>query len=230
MTTLTVGFRLGNDTVSRQVTVLVTETGVLHRAHGLYGKQPRLSAPEPSIALTTRNPNFEGENPLARPIADLRRHHASYTTKGYTRALIPPAVVRLDVKEHPPQAVAPHHELIQAFIGTAPNTPQPLDLAIKEFRDALGLPTRPPNVPWAPRDRAVPPRVAAMLRTLAHGSPIIPAHRLPVGWTVTNEGVRLHVGTTGELLDRQAVIELQAALSAWLHFTKNTGESAPVNS
>ncbi len=40
MTTLVVGFRLGNDTTSRQVTALVTESGVLHRAQGLYGKLP----------------------------------------------------------------------------------------------------------------------------------------------------------------------------------------------
>ncbi len=38
MATLVVGFRLGNDTSSRQVTVLVTQVGVLRRAHGLYGK------------------------------------------------------------------------------------------------------------------------------------------------------------------------------------------------
>ncbi|MFD7537494.1 hypothetical protein [Streptomyces sp. NPDC059819] len=97
MTTLTVGFRLGNDTISRQVTVLVTAAGVLHRAHGLYGKPARLSRPAPSYALTTRTSAFEGETPLARPLADLRQYHASYTKKGYARALIPPGVARLDV-------------------------------------------------------------------------------------------------------------------------------------
>ncbi|MFE1547836.1 hypothetical protein [Streptomyces sp. NPDC058718] len=44
---------------------------------------------------------------------------------------------------------------------------------------------------------------------------------------VTGQGVRLRVGPTGEVLDRAAVVELQAALSAWLHFTKDTGQPAP---
>ncbi|MFF3432214.1 hypothetical protein [Streptomyces sp. NPDC002602] len=225
MATLVVGFRLGNDTAGRQVTVLVTETGVTHRAQGLYGKLARVSRPEPSVVLTTTNPCFAGENPLARPIADLREQHASYTRKGFTRALIPPAAVRQDVDEQPLKALAPHRELIQAFLGTAPNTPQPLDEAIREFRGALGLPTRPTNVTRVPRDRPIPPRVEAMLRTLAHGSPITSPPRLPVGWTVTGQGVRLHVGQAGEVLDRQAVVELQTALSAWLHFTKKPGKA-----
>ncbi|MFD5891273.1 hypothetical protein ACFWHQ_35645 [Streptomyces sp. NPDC060334] len=166
MATLVVGFRLGNDISGRQVTVLVTQSGVLHRAHGLYGKLARVSRPEASIVLTTSIPGFAGENPLARPIAELRTHHASYTKRGFVRNLIPPAVVRLDMEEQPPASKEPDRELIQAFIGEAPNTPQPLDTAIKEFRAALGLPTRPANVSWAPRDRAMPPRVEAMLRTL----------------------------------------------------------------
>ncbi|MFI5705274.1 hypothetical protein ACIA78_35190 [Streptomyces xanthochromogenes] len=227
--TLTVGFRLGNDTTSRQVTVLVTEAGVLHRAHGLYGKPARLSTPEPSRTLTNRIPAFKGETPLARPLANLRAYHASYTKKGYARTLIPPTTVRLDVEELPHQDAEPHRELVQAFIGAAPNTPQPLDQAIKEFQITLGLPAKPASIPRAPRDRAIPPRVTAMLRTLASGSPITPAHRLPVGWTVTDQSVRLHVGTMGETLDRQAVVELQAALSAWLHFTKNPAEAVPLH-
>ncbi|MEW2498535.1 hypothetical protein AB0942_34135 [Streptomyces nodosus] len=101
MTTLVVGFRLGNDTTGRQATVLVTESGVLHRAQGICGKRPRFSQPEPSIALTSRNPAFKGEHPLARPIGKLREHHAGYTKKGYSSALIPPTVVRLNVEEHP---------------------------------------------------------------------------------------------------------------------------------
>lgn len=116
-------------------------------------------------------PAFQGEHLLTRPIADLRRHHAAYTKNGYTRNLIPPAVV-------------------------------------------------------APREKALPPHVAAMLRTLEDGSALTPARRRPVGWTVTSQDVRLHDGPTGELLDRAAVVELQAALSAWLHFTKDTGQPA----
>ncbi|MFD7858620.1 hypothetical protein ACFV6B_30725 [Streptomyces microflavus] len=132
------------------MTVLVTESGVLHRAHGTYGKLPRLSKPEPSRVLYSRT-LFEGEHPLARPIAGLREHHIGYTKKGYSRALVPPAVVRLDVEEHPPFPEVPHRELIQAFIGAAPNTPQPLDTAIGAFRATLGLPTRSANVSWTPR-------------------------------------------------------------------------------
>ncbi|WP_338676828.1 hypothetical protein V1460_30540 [Streptomyces sp. SCSIO 30461] len=225
MATLVVGFRLGNDTTSRQVTVLVTESGVLHRAQGIYGKLPRLSRPEPSVALS-RNSLFKGENPLASPIAALRERHTDYTKKGYSRALIPPAVVRLDLEELPPFPAIPHRKLMQAFIGAAPNTPQPLDVAIRDFRAALGLPTRPANVSWKPRRQPIPPRVEAMMRTLAHGSPISSPPRRPVGWTVTGEGVRLHVGRTGETLDRQAVIELQAALSAWLRFTGKSEAAA----
>ncbi|MEU8699957.1 hypothetical protein AB0C61_20250 [Streptomyces sp. NPDC048680] len=225
MRTLVVGFRLGNDTTSRQVTALVTESGVLHRAQGVYGKLPRFARPEPSHALTTPIPAFQGEHPLARPIASLREHHARFKAKGYIRALIPPASVRLDIEEHPVLPVVPHRELLEAFVGAAPDTPQPLDIAIKAFRAALGLPTRPANVSWAPREQPLPPRVDAMLRALSHGSAISSPQRLPVGWTVTGDGVRLHVGRTGETIDRQAVIELQAALSAWLRFTGKPKET-----
>ncbi|MEU8435461.1 hypothetical protein AB0F18_21600 [Streptomyces sp. NPDC029216] len=225
MAMLVVGYRLANDVATRQVTALVTETGTMYRAHGLYGKHAQISKPEPSVALLS--PVRAGENPLARPIADLRTHHVTYTKKGFTRALIPPAAVRLDLDEDALRTVDSHHELFEAFTGAAPHIPPLLDEAIREFRTALGLASRPANVPWSPRARALPPRVEAMLRTLAHGSQISSPARLPVGWTVTGGHVRLHVGTTGESLDRQAVIELQAALSAWLHFTKNTVRSSP---
>ncbi|WP_409062457.1 hypothetical protein [Streptomyces sp. SYP-A7185] len=220
MTTLVVGFRLGNDTTGRQMTALVTETGVLHRAQGIYGKPSRLSRPEPSHALTTPIAALRGEHPLARPIASLREHHARYKAKGYARTLVPPSSVSLDIEEHPPLPPVPHPELLEAFVGAAPHTSQPLDAAINAFRTTLGLPTRPTNVSWAPRQQPLPPRVDAMLRTLSHGSAINSPQRLPVGWTVTGEGVRLHVGRIGETIDRQAVIELQAALSAWLRFTE----------
>ncbi|WP_435059748.1 hypothetical protein [Streptomyces sp. bgisy060] len=224
---LVVGFRLGNDTTTRQVTVLVTETGVLHRAQGLYGKLARLSRPERSPAVNNPIRSFQGEHPLARPIADLRRHHASYMKNGYTRILVPPAVLRLDFDEGQPLTAAAHRELFQEFIGAAPNIPQSLEAAITAFRAELGLPSRPEHITWAPREKSLPPRVATMLRTLEDGSALTPTRRRPVGWTVTGRGVRLHVGPRGEVLDRAAVVELQAALSAWLHFTKDTGQPAP---
>ncbi|GGV18980.1 hypothetical protein GCM10010275_70730 [Streptomyces litmocidini] len=172
-------------------------------------------------------PAFQGEHPLARPIADLRRYHAAYTTNGYTRILTPPTVVRLDFDEDKPLTAAAHRELFQAFIGAAPATPQSLEAAVTAFRAALGLPSRPAHIPRAPREKPLPPRVAAMLRTLEDGSALTPARRRPVGWTVSGQGVRLHVGATGEVLDRAAVVELQAALSAWLHFARDTGQPAP---
>lgn len=212
--TLTVGFRLGNDTTTRQVTVLVTQSAVLYRAQGIYGELARLSRPEQSLALSTRNPAFQGEHPLARPIASLRKHHATYTTNGYTRILIPPAVVRLDFDEDQELTPAAHRALFKAFTGAEPTTPQSLETAITAFRRELGLPSRPEHVAWAPRRKELPPRVAAMLRTREHGSALTPARQRPVGWTVTGQGVRLHVGSTCEGLDREAVVELQAALSA----------------
>ncbi|MCJ0875444.1 hypothetical protein [Streptomyces sp. AP-93] len=41
-----VGFRLGRTATGRQVTVLLTESGVLHRSHGLYGQPPKLDTPK----------------------------------------------------------------------------------------------------------------------------------------------------------------------------------------
>ncbi|MDV9186843.1 hypothetical protein R6L23_01100 [Streptomyces sp. SR27] len=120
-----------------------------------------------------------------------------------------------------------HRELFQAFIGAAPSTSQSLEAAITSFRAELGLPSRPEHITWAPREEALPPRVAARLRTLEDGSALTPVRRRPVGWTVTGQGVRLHVGPAGEVLDRTAVVELQAALSAWLHFTKAPEQTAP---
>ncbi|MFE7579587.1 hypothetical protein ACFU5Z_33050 [Streptomyces sp. NPDC057521] len=225
--TLTVGFRLGNDTTTRQVTALVTEAGYLHRAQGLYGKSARLSRPERSPAVDSPLRSFRGEHPLARPIVALRRYHAEYRKKGYTRVLIPPCVVRLDHDEDQPQTPAAHRELFEAFVGAAPTTPQSLEAAITAFRAALGLPSRP-DVIRAARDKALPPRVAAMLRTLETGSAVTPERRRPVGWSVSGEGVRLHVGPAGEDLDRAEVAELQAALSAWLHYTK--GQERPASS
>lgn len=223
--TLAVGFRLGNDSTTRQVTILVTKGGYLYRAQGPYGKLPRLSRPELSPAVRCRLPSFRGEHPLARPIADLRRHHAAYTKKGYTRVLIPPSVVHLDFDEPQPLTPAAHRELFQAFTGAAPTTPQSLEAAITAFRAALGLPSRPERTAWTPRGKTLPPRVATMLRTLEDGSALTPARRRPVGWSVSGQDVRLHVGPTSEVLDRAAVVELHAALSAWLHFTKDKERS-----
>lgn len=66
-----------------------------------------------------------------------------------------------------------------------------------------------------------------MLCTVEDGSALTPARRRPVGWSVSDQCVRLYVGPTSEVLDRATVVELQAALSAWLHFTKDKERPAP---
>lgn len=228
MPTTVVGFRLGNDESCRQVTVLVTESGVLHRSHGGYGRLPRMSRPVPSPRPAhPGSAGPRGESPLARPVATLRELHCSYTKKGYSRALVPPACVRLELEEYPlpaqePSSGAsrPHRELTKAFVGAAPATPQPLDLAIHEFLTALGPPSLPRDIAGRPRPTPVPPRIEAMLHTLAHGSQIDSPTSLTMGWRVTPQAVSLRVGRTGQVLDRQAVAELQAALTAWLRFTQ----------
>ncbi|WP_407842146.1 hypothetical protein ACE1OC_43125 (plasmid) [Streptomyces sp. DSM 116496] len=73
---------------------------------------------------------------------------------------------------------------------------------------------------WRPRQTPVPPRIEAMLRTLAHGSEITSPDRLGAGWSVTPQAVTLRAGRTAQPLDRQAVLELQAALTAWLRLTQ----------
>ncbi|MFE2163704.1 hypothetical protein ACFXB3_01260 [Streptomyces sp. NPDC059447] len=227
MPTVVVGFRLGHTVTSRQVTVLVTETGVLHRSHGPYGQPPQLDPPK--IPLRSADPDLpwmKREHILTGPISRLRELHATATEKGYTQVLIAPACVRLDVEEHPlppaaqnPRRARPHPELTAAFIGTAPGTAQPLDTAVEEFRTALGLPVRPRDATRRPGRAHVPPRTEALLRTLAQGTPIASAGRPAVGWTVTPRSVTLRVGRTAETLDRSGVLELQAALTAWLRFT-----------
>ncbi|MBT1188437.1 hypothetical protein HET69_31800 [Streptomyces sp. CJ_13] len=227
MPTTVVGFRLGNAVTSRQVTVLVTETGVLHRAHGGYGQPPKLDPPK--LPLRYLHPDLawmKGEHMLTGPISALRDHHATATKKGYTQVLIAPACVRLDLEEHPPPPkenphdARPHPELTEAFIRTAPDTAQPLAAAVDEFRAALGLPVRQKHLTWRARQAPVPPRIEAMLRTLTHGSTIASPERLTVGWSVTPQAVTLRIGRTAEPLDRPAVLELQAALTAWLRLTQ----------
>lgn len=227
MPVIAVGFRLGRAVTGRQLTVLLTESGVLHRSHGVYGQPPRLDPPQ--LPLRHLHPGLswmKGEHILTGPISALRDHHDAATKRGYTEVLIAPACVRLDVKEHPlppkenPRGARRHPELTDAFIGTAPHTAQPLDVAVDEFRTALGLPVRQRNVTWRPRQAPVPPRIEAMLRTLAHGAAITSPERLPVGWSVTPRSVTLRVGRTAEPLDRPAVLELQAALTAYLRLTQ----------
>ncbi|MFE4634859.1 hypothetical protein ACFRJ1_15990 [Streptomyces sp. NPDC056773] len=226
MSTTVVGFRLGKAATSRQVTVLVTQSGVLHRSHGVYGQPPKLEKPKlPLRYLRPDLPWMQGEHVLTGPISALRGHHATALKNGYGEVLVPPACVLLDVEERPlpprnnPRVLV-HPELTEAFLGSAPHTAQPLDSAVDAFRAALGLPVRQRGVTWRPRQTAVPPRIEAMLRTLAHGTEIASPDRLGVGWSVTPEAVTLFAGRTVQALDRQAVLELQGALTAWLRLTQ----------
>ncbi|MFJ6794971.1 hypothetical protein [Streptomyces sp. NPDC091268] len=233
-TTLVVGFRLGNEESGRQLTVLLTEAGVLHRSHGAYGQRPRLDPPRPPLRyLHPASPWLQGEHLLTAPISALREQYAVTTKRGYKEVLIPPACVRLAVAEHPlppreqPHGARRHPELTEAFIDEAPRTPSQLDVAVDEFRTELGLPVRLRNVEWRARQGPVPPRIEAMLRTLAHGAPITSPDRQTVGWRVIPERVTLRVGRAAESLDRRAVVELQAALTAWLRLTQPPAPKPP---
>ncbi|MFJ7265540.1 hypothetical protein ACIQV3_02530 [Streptomyces sp. NPDC099050] len=234
MPMIAVGFRLGRAVTGRQVTVLLTESGVLHRSHGAYGQPPELEPPKLPLRRPRSGQSWrDGEHILAGPISALREHHGTATDRGYTEVLIAPACVRIDVEEHPPPPTGiprgrPHPELTHAFVGTAPGTPRTLDAAVDEFRTALGLPIRQGTATRQPRRAPVPLRTDAMLRTLAHGTAITSPERLPVGWSVTPQGVTLRAGRTAESLDRPAVLELQAALTAWLRLTQPpAGPSVP---
>ncbi|MER5757711.1 hypothetical protein [Streptomyces sp. NPDC002082] len=194
MPTTVVGFRLGKSATGRQVTVLVTESGVLHRSHGVYGQPPKLDIPAlPFRYLRPDMPWPEGEHVLTAPIQKLRGHHATALKEGTTRSSSRRhacAWMWTNTQGRRPRTRArPHPELTEAFLGSAPHTPQSLDSAVDALRAVLGLPVRPRNVPWRPRPAPVPPQIDAMLRTLAHGSEITSPGRAAVGWSVTPQSV-----------------------------------------
>ncbi|MCX5129295.1 hypothetical protein [Streptomyces sp. NBC_00347] len=86
MPTTVVGFRLGKTATGRQVTVLITESGVLHRSHGVYGQPPKLDAPKlPLRYLRPDLPWMQGEHVLTGPISALRGHHATAVQNGYDK-------------------------------------------------------------------------------------------------------------------------------------------------
>ncbi|MFF3337837.1 hypothetical protein [Streptomyces flavidovirens] len=198
----------------------MTETGVRHICRGVYGGQGAFSRPEPPA---------RSENPVHGQILRLRAIHAKYLDQGYTRALIPPACVHLDVTEPPlhshpygKDAPRPHPELFAAFVGSAPGSPARLEEAIHDFYTAIGAPARPLHLDRLARSGPppLPPRAAAMLRTLACGAKVASPDCRAVGYSVTADAVRLRVGRAGEALDRKAVVELQAALTAWLRLNQ----------
>ncbi|MER6443636.1 hypothetical protein [Streptomyces venezuelae] len=226
MPTMVVGFRLGSDERGRQVTVFVSQAGVLYRSAGPYGRRPVLSRPEvsPVVCFPTTK-GLVGEQPLARPIRSLREQHAECLKHGLTRELIPPAVASLAVEEDLPAVLEgrprlPQQKLTEAFLGAAHRPAGSLEEAIRQFQTVLGLPHRPVPVkgrlgPGTP----LSPRAQAMLRVLAHRQELTPQRAMEVSWTVNGAGVRLHAGRAKQVLDRAAAAELHAALTAWLRFT-----------
>ncbi|MCX5103591.1 hypothetical protein OG305_29970 [Streptomyces sp. NBC_00439] len=229
MPTRVVGFRLGNDITSRQVTVLVSQSGVLYRSHGPYGRPARLAVPEiPHVLSHPHLSHFRGEHPLSRSIAGLRNHHSDYTEKGYSRALIPPNAVVLPVDEELPAELdgrpeLPHRELTDAFLGAAPSGDGRLEDAIREFKTLLGLPSRPVPVQGRPsQTRVAPTRAEAMVRLLAHHQTIKPSQEPSAGWSATGAGIQLHPAPAGQPLSRASAAELRDALTAWLHFSSHS--------
>lgn len=212
MPTMVVGYRLGNGT--HQTTALVTQTGRLHLASGPYGQLGKASRPRMPI----------GENPVHARVRDLRNLHAKYTARGHHEILIPPACVQLqapeppltDQRAHQPDPAAP--ELLAEFTGAAPAKPQNLEDAIHAFYTAIGAPTRPrgPIPTPRPAPAALTPRAAELRRHLTNGAQLTgPAH-LPVGYSVTAHDVRLHAFHHDATLHRDEILELHAALTAWL--------------
>ncbi|MEV4500853.1 hypothetical protein [Streptomyces klenkii] len=216
MPTVVVGFRLGNDATGYQLTAIASATGRIHINHGLYGRTGR----------TERAYSPNGPNPAHRAIASLRELRVKKVRQGYTRTLIAPSSVRLDVEEFVPDEQrgreVPAPELVEAFVSTAPAKPPETGLedAIRSFYEAIGAPARPQHFERLARagtpSTPLPPRTAALLRTLSRGEVVASPVRAAVGYTVSAETVRLHVGRVGEDLDHAAIVQLQAALSAWL--------------
>ncbi|MEV6582715.1 hypothetical protein AB0M92_31650 [Streptomyces sp. NPDC051582] len=220
MGTMVVGFRLGSDAKGWQATLVLTEAGVLHQSTGLLGTAPPPGKPRAPIA--------PDPHPVPRQAAELRKVYAALLDRGYTRELIPPSCVRLDVDEHPlhahphgPHAPRPHPELLADFTGAAPAGPGSLEGALAAFYTEIGITPRP-RTPFPPGTTAVPPRVREALSALTEGQALSSRPRRGPGWTVTAAGVRLRAGTTSEDLDPREVAELQAALTAWLRHRQRT--------
>ncbi|MFY4722974.1 hypothetical protein [Streptomyces sp. LaBMicrA B280] len=206
---------------------MLTQAGVLHRCNGPMG----------AALKPTRKPSVPvpgDPHPVPRQAARLREIHAEMTEKGYGRVLVAPACVRLKVTEHPlhphpygPNALGTHPELLEEFIGLAPSAPRDLDEALRDFYVAVGLPTRPKHLVRAGHTpTALPSRADGALRVLARGSALTSPKRRSIGWRVTADDVRLHVGAGGEALSHGEVIELQAALTAWLRLNPAPGSTA----
>lgn len=159
-------------------------------------------------------PTIGDPHPVPRQAARLREIHAELSEKGYGRVLVAPAT---------------HPELLEEFLGLAPSAPRDLDEALRDFYVAIGLPTLPKRLIRAGQTPTTasrgPSRAEAASRALAHGSAIVSPRRRSIGWRVTADAVRLQVGAGGEALSHGEVVELQAALTAWLRLNPAPGSA-----
>ncbi|MFI0220616.1 hypothetical protein [Streptomyces lydicus] len=215
MAIMVIGFRLGNDQTGQQLTAVVTQSGYFHKNHGVYGRPGRYRCAYDPCRLPLANP-------VHRSVAKLRDLHATQVLKGRSRPLISPTSILLDLDE--PDSTS--ETVINGFVGAAPNETQSLEDAIRAFYQAIGAPVPPLRQDRIARAWKVPsPRTSRadqLLRTLTHGTPITYTRR-SVGYTVTADTVRIRVGGADGDLDRAGVVELHAALNAWLRL--NPGEN-----
>ncbi|MBO8202717.1 hypothetical protein JW613_31240 [Streptomyces smyrnaeus] len=222
MPTTAVGFRLGHDETGRQQTLIVTHNGLRHTAHGLYGTRGTVCRPSPPF----------GQNPVHAQIARMRQAHASLLRRGFTRLLIPPACVHLEVDEPPladhpygPDAPRPHRALVEAFVGAAPTGPRGLEEAITDFYMAIGVPHRPSTSGYTLAPASTPAHLVRPYRQLAAGERIECGRGEPAGYTVTPEEVRLRVGSAEHRLTPEQVVQMQADLTALLYLQRARREA-----
>ncbi|MEI5098148.1 hypothetical protein RB200_05235 [Streptomyces sp. PmtG] len=108
-------------------------------------------------------------------------------------------------------------DLVAEFAGAAPTKPQALEDAVHDFYTAIGVPTRPRGPVSTPRraPAALTPRAAELRRLLTSGTCVTGSSRA-TGYAVSADGVRLYRSRRGAPLSRDDVVELRAALTAWL--------------
>ncbi|MER5563785.1 hypothetical protein ABT071_34915 [Streptomyces sp. NPDC002506] len=202
-----VGFRRCNDTTGRQITAVVTESGYFHKSSGPLGKPGRYHCARD----LRRFPPRPSDHPIQKSVALMRRLHGD-KQHAYARVLIAPVMVRLEegVDE------ASTSDVISSFTGAAPPGTSSLEDAISAFYRAIGAPVRP--APRAARAWSISaprtPRADQYLRVLVQGAPVTTGRR-GASCTVTPQAVRLDFTDRSEL-DRTQVLDLHAALTAWL--------------
>ncbi|MFD7019118.1 hypothetical protein [Streptomyces sp. NPDC059928] len=207
MTVAAVGFRRANQTTGRQITVVVTQSGFLHKNTGPLGRPGRFTCPR-DVTWFPPGPN---RHPVQKAVAELRRLH-NQQQHAYARTMIAPAAVRLEDGTDEASST----DVITAFTGAAPSGERALEDAIAAFYRDIGAPTRPaPRIARAWRTTAPhTPRTDQYLRVLAQEHPLTHG-ATGAGYTITPHAVRLHY-THSTPLVRAQVLDPHAALTAWL--------------